>query len=94
MTMLMMVNLSLLALNGLLAVVVGSVYLRNHRELRSPFTLALVLFAAFIVVHSALTFYHSVTMMATYTPRAEAFILAESVLELAALSALAYATLR
>lgn len=94
MSLIMMVDLALLALNGLLAVVVGSVYLRNHRELRSPFTLALVLFAAFIVVHSVLTFYHSITMMADYTARAEVFLLAESILEAAALSALAYATLR
>lgn len=94
MTALMNVTLVLSALNGLIALGLGAVYVRNHRQLRSPFTLGMLLFALFLVIHSGTTIYHSVTMMATFTPQAEQFLLVETILELAALSALAWATMR
>ena len=94
MTALMSLTLALSAVNGLLALGLGAVYVRNHRQLRSPFTLGLALFALFLVVHSLTTLYHGVTMMTTFTVQAERFLLAECILELGALGALAYATLR
>lgn len=94
MTLVMMLNIGLMAVNGILSIVVGSVYVRNHRQLHSPFTRAMVLFAAFLVVHSVLSIYHAVSMMATYTDQAELFILGECALEFVALGALVYATMR
>lgn len=94
MALLMMITIALSALNGLLAGLLATIYLRNHRQLRSPFTLGLTLFALFLLAHSAFVIYHQVTMMAQFTPEAERLLLAECVLELAALGALAYATLR
>ena len=94
MPLLMTLCIALSALNGLLALVLGGVYVRNHRQVRSPFTLALLLFALFLVVHSALRIYHDLTMMTTYTDQAQKFLLGEGLLELVALSALLWATLR
>lgn len=94
MTLVMMLNLGLMAVNGILSIVLGSVYVRNHRQLRSPFTRAMVLFAVFLVVHSSLSIYHALSMMATYTTQAELFLLGECTLELVALFALTYATMR
>jgi len=94
MSTMMILNVGLAVLNAALALAVGIVYLRNHRELRTPFTLALSLFALFLVVHNGLLAYHLASMMATFTATAEAFLLAEGLLQLGALGALAYATLR
>ncbi len=94
MSAIMNLIVGLAALNALLALVVGAVYLRNHRQLRSPFTLALSLFAVFFVVHNGVLIYHFLTMMATFTAQAETLLLVEGLLQLGALSALAYATLR
>jgi hypothetical protein len=94
MTTLMTLTVALAALNGALALVLAGVYLRNLRQVRSPFTWGLALFALFLVAHSALTVYDDVTMMADFTSQAERLLLAEGVLELAALGALAWATLR
>ncbi len=94
MSFMMNATIVLAILNAALALAVGIVYLRNHRELRSPFTLALSLFALFFVAHNVLLVYHLTTMMATFTDQAAGFVLAEGVLQTAALGALAYATLR
>ena len=91
---LMIASTALGALNLLLALAIGAVYARNHRQLHSPFTLALTLFAAFLVVHNGLQIYHLLTMMATFTPQAEWFLLGESALQAVALAALGYAVLR
>lgn len=91
---LMTINIALAVLNGLLALTIAVVYLRNHRQLRSPFTLALSLFALFLVVHNGVRAYHLATMMATYTAQAEVLLLVEGILQVVALGALAYATLR
>lgn len=90
----MTLTLVLTAVSGALAAVLAAVYVRNHRQMRSPFTLGLVLFAAFLVAHAALTIYEDATMMATYTAQAESLRLVLSVLEMAALGALSWATLR
>lgn len=94
MTLLMTLTLALTALNGVLALVLAAIYVRNHREMRSPFTLGLLVFAVFLVAHAAVTLYNDATMMATYTGRAETLHFATSVLELAALGALTWATMR
>lgn len=94
MTLVMTLTLALTALNGVLAIVLAAIYLRNHRQMRSPFTLGLLLFALFLVVHAAVTLYNDATMMATYTERAETLRLFTTVLELGALGALTWATLR
>lgn len=60
---LLAVSATLSAVNVLLALAVLAVYWRNHAELRSPFTYALVLFAVFLVVHNALFVYDYLTMM-------------------------------
>lgn len=90
----MTLTLALTALNGALALILAAIYVRNHRQVRSPFTLGLLLFALFLVAHAAATFYNDVTMMATYTDRAEMLHFATSILELAALGALMWATMR
>lgn len=94
MTLTMTLTLALTALNGALALVLATVYVRNHRHLRSQFTLGLLLFALFLVGHAAVTLYNDLTMMATYTARAETLRMATAVLELGALGALTWATLR
>ncbi|MFO1532272.1 MAG: hypothetical protein ABR562_01015 [Thermoplasmatota archaeon] len=91
---LMTISVALSALNLILAAVVLVVYLRNHAQIRSRFTLALLVFALFLVVHNGLQIYHQVTMMATFTPQAEMFLLGENALQAAALAMLAWATLR
>lgn len=94
MTTLMTLTVALAALNGALALVLLAVYLRNLRHVRSPFTWGLALFALFLVAHSALTIYNDLTMMAEFTAQAERLLLAEGGLELVALAALAWSTLR
>lgn len=94
MSVIMTVNLVLAVVNGLLALAVGIVYVRNHRHIRSPFTLALSLFAAFFVLHNAVVAYHLATMMQDALVASEGLLLAEGLLQSAALAALAYAALR
>ncbi|MHB8633985.1 MAG: hypothetical protein ACYDBQ_08485 [Thermoplasmatota archaeon] len=94
MSAVMDVEFGLTAANGVLAVLLATVYARNHRDLRSPFTLGLLLFAAFLIVHSLFSVYVDATMMATYAPRAELLLVGESVLELFGLLALTWATWR
>ena len=89
----MLASVGLAALNTLLALAVGAVYLRNHREIRSPFTLGLVLFALFLVLHNGTQVYHFFTMMSVPWP-SEGLVLAENLLQALALGALAVATLR
>lgn len=86
--------IALSALSGALALALAAVYARNHRQVRSPFTLALLLFALFLVVQSAIAVYHDATMMATFTPHAQQLLVAEGVLEVLALGFLAWATMR
>jgi hypothetical protein len=94
MSLLMTLTVGLAAANGLAALVLAIVYARNHGQMRSPFTLGLLLFAVFLVVHSGVLVYTDLTMMATYTPRAEMLHLATTGLESAALATLTWATLR
>jgi len=91
---LMPIVIALSGLSGLLALVLAAVYARNMRQVPSPFTRALLLFAVFLVVQSAITVYHDLTMMATFTGQAQALLVAEGILELVALVALTWATLR
>ena len=94
MTAVGMLSLVLAALNCILAIVLGAVYWRNHRDIRSPFTLGLLLFAAFLVVHNALVVYHAFTMMTSASSADEALLLVEELLQTGASGTLVYATLR
>ncbi len=94
MNVLEIVNVLLAGLNVALAVALGVVYWRNHREIRSPFTMGLLLFAAFLVVHNVLVIYHFAIMMGDYSGRSESLMLAENVLQAGASGALVVATLR
>lgn len=94
MTALMYVNIALAGIAALLALALGVVYWRNHREIRSPFTMGLLLFALFLVVHNAILVYHFVTMMPTFSGTSEALLFAENALQLAALGALFGSTMR
>ena len=91
---LMPIVVALAALSGVLALVLAVVYARNMRQVPSPFTRALMLFAIFLVVQAAITVYHDVTMMATFTGQAQALLVAEGVLEVVALGFLTWATVR
>ncbi len=90
----MVASVVLASINTLLALVLGVTYLRNHRAIRSPFTLGLLLFALFLLLFNATIVYHFVTMMPDFSPLAEVLILIESILQTAALGALTYATFR
>lgn len=90
----MLVNVGLAVVNTVLAAAVGLIYYRNHREVRSPFTMALVLFAVFFVVHNALVVYHYFTMMPSDVVDGEGLMLLESSLQTVAIGSLAYATYR
>jgi hypothetical protein len=90
----MLANVALAGLNLVLALVLGAVYLRNHWEIKSPFTLGLLLFAAFLVLHNGMVVYHFATMMPSFVAVDETWVLIENLLQLAGLAALVSATLR
>lgn len=94
MTLVMTLCLVFSGLNGLLAIGLAAIYLRNHRQMRSPFTLGLILFAVALVVHSAVTLYNDLSMMTQYTAQAEVLRLLATGLETVALVALTWATMR
>lgn len=94
MSAMMWVNVGLAGLAGILGIVLAAVYWRNHREIRSAFTLGLLLFAAFVVLHNALVVYHLVTMMPQFAATGEWTLALEGALQSAALGALVWATLR
>lgn len=93
MTTTMLVAVGLAGVNLLLALVLGAVYLRNHREIRSPFTLGLLLFSAFLVLHNGMIVYTWWTMMETPFS-GETFLLVQGALQAAALGTLLASTLR
>jgi hypothetical protein len=86
-------GVALAGLNALLALVLAGVYWRNHREIRSPFTLGLLLFAAFLVVHNAFLLYQWLTtmMLSGFDPT---MLLVDELLQTAAVGTLVAATLR
>ncbi len=94
MSEIMIVNVVVAAVNAVLAVVLGSVFWRNHSQIRSPFTFALGVFALFFLFHNGLLLYHFVAMMPDFGSGAELFVLVEGLFQTAALGSLAYATLR
>ena len=94
MTALMWANVALGGVTATLGLVLAGVYWRNHRAIKSPFTLGLLLFAAFVVVHNVLLLYHLITMMPQFAATGEATLLLEGALQAASLSALLWATLR
>lgn len=90
----MLANVALAALDTVLALVLAGVYWRNHREIKSPFTLGLLLFAGFLVLHNGLVVYHFLTMMPQFVATGEVTVLVENLLQTAGLVALVAATLR
>lgn len=63
-------------------------------EMKSPFTLGLLVFSAFLLVHNALAVYHYFTMMSESAVAGDNLLLVEAILQTAASSALVYATMR
>jgi len=94
MSEMMWLNVGIAVVNVVLAGVIGTVYVRNHREIRSPLTLGLALFALFFVLHNVVLVVHYVTMMPSFGTLAESYLLGEGVLQTAAMGAIAWVTLR
>jgi hypothetical protein len=94
MSELLMAATGLAAVNLLLALALAAVYVRNHAALRSPFTLGLLVFSAFVALHNGMEVYHAATMMMGPSPGDEPFVLLENVLQLGGLGALMVATMR
>lgn len=88
------INLGLAGINGLLAIILGAVYWRNHRAMRSPFTFGLVLFAVFLLIHNGAVVYKAVTMMGAASTGDANWLLLDEVLQTAAVGFLLAATLR
>lgn len=91
---LMWINVGLALVNALLALVLGWVYANNHREIRSPLTLGLLIFAAFFVLHNVLVAYHYLSMMPEFLAVKEGWLLLEGLMQAGGLGALVYATMR
>lgn len=87
-------SLVLSGLAALLALVVAAVYWRNHRTISSSFTHALLLFAAFTLLHSGMTIYQIVVIMPMLTGALGLVQMVEMLLQVAALAALAWAAMR
>lgn len=94
MTAVQLATVILAGINCLLAIILAWVYARNHMEMKSPFTLGLLIFAAFLLVHNALAVYHYFTMMSDTAAAGDNLLLVEAILQMAASSALVYATMR
>ena len=94
MTALQLATVVLAGVNCALALVLAWVYWRNHREMKSPFTLGLLVFAAFLLVHNAVQVYHYFTMMGPTEAAGDVFLLVETVLQTIASGALVMATMR
>lgn len=63
-------------------------------EIKSPFTLGLLVFSAFLLVHNTLAVYHYFTLMSDTAVPGDNLLLVEAILQMAASSALVYATMR
>ena len=94
MTTIELAGVALAGVNFVLALILIAIYWRNHRSIRSPFTLGLLLFALFLVIHDGLVVYHSMTMMGAAVTGASIELLVEELLQSAALGALVVATMR
>jgi len=94
MSTLMWIDVALTGLNGILTLALAFVYARNHRQIRSPFTLGLLLFALFLALHNGVVLYHLLTMMTVFASLGEPLLLVENVLQAGALVFLLRATLR
>lgn len=94
MTAVQLATVILAGLNCILAIILAWVYLRNHLQMRSPFTLGLLVFAAFLLIHNALAVYHYFTMMSTDAAPGDGLLLVEAILQSIGSVALVYATMR
>lgn len=87
-------TVGLAALNLLLLVSLLYVYLQNYRQLKSPFVLGLIVFAAFLLIENALALYFSITMMGLYAENVAFQALILRAIETIALTVLTYVTWR
>lgn len=87
-------SLILSGLSALLALAVVAVYWRNHRTISSSFTLALLLFATFTLLHSGMTTYQILVIMPMLTGPLGLVQMIEMSLQVSALAALAWAAMR
>ncbi|MHB8605281.1 MAG: hypothetical protein ACYDCK_08480 [Thermoplasmatota archaeon] len=94
MTALSWLNLVLAAAGAVLAIVLLVVYWKNHRQIRSAFTLGLLLFSLFVLLHNSMAVDHSLAMMTSASTSDQSLLLAENLLEMGGLVALVVATLR
>jgi hypothetical protein len=78
------------ALSGTLLVL----YARSYREVKAPFTLGLVLFAAVFVAQNLLAAYSYLVLMVFFPEAVQPFMLAIMILEAVALGMMVYATTR
>ncbi|MDX1610877.1 MAG: hypothetical protein R3185_00825 [Candidatus Thermoplasmatota archaeon] len=90
----MWINVALAAINAVMAAVLAWTYGQNHREIASPLTLGLLLFALFFLLHNALVAYHFLAMMPEFIAVKETWLLLEGLLQAGGLGALLYATMR
>lgn len=79
--------------NVALALAVGTIYWRNHRAVRSPFTWVLVLFATFLILHNTFQVYEFFAMM-DFGGVPEKLLAIEGLLQTATTVALLAAALR
>ncbi len=82
----------LTVVNVLLIVSLLYVYLRNMKQVRSGFTLGLVIFAGLFLAQYLVSLYYFFTMMPFFVPEVEPFVLALTVLQLIGLSVLNWIT--
>lgn len=80
--------------NVALALAVGTIYLRNHRAVHSPFTWVLLLFASFLVLHNAFQVYEFFAMMGSFDGIPTTLLAVEGLLQSATTIALLAAAVR
>lgn len=94
MSALMWIDVGLVAINLAMVLALALIYWRNHRQVRSSFTLGLMLFALFLAVHNGIVLYHLLTKMTVFATLGEELLLLENVLQTLAIGVLLRTTLR
>lgn len=89
---LMWATVALAAVDAALAGGLLVVYGRNYARLRAPFTLGLLMFAAFFVAQNLLALYAYLTMMHFFPPELHAYMVAIMAFEGLALAVMLYAS--
>lgn len=90
-----LLSMGMAAASAIVLAVLLRVYLDNHRQLRSPFTLGLLFFATFLLVENVVAVYFYYTMAeAGEGPSVAIPMLGLNVVQLVGYSALFYVTWR